>query len=329
MPEILVSVVAISYNHASFIEEALNSLIKQDYPHIELIIIDDASTDASQEVIKNFFAENKTNLPVTLIFHQKNRGNCASFNEGLALCKGKYIIDFALDDVMLAERISKQVAFFEQCSPQTGIIFSNAEIISENGHLLKYHYPIDRQKKALSLPPQGKVFRNILERYFICPPTMMMRKSMLLELGGYDENLAYEDFDLWVRASQNYEFAYQDCISTRYRQSASSLSNKFYQKRQNDLLASTLNVLEKAYQYCKEDLDFKVLVKNAEFHQRLCFYTENFELMKKYDKFLDKMNLRAYRSSLSRIINFFGNLRLRVWFLYDFYLKLKHKKNHG
>ena len=325
MPEILVSVVAISYNHASFIEEALNSLIKQDYPHIELIIIDDASTDASQEVIKNFFAENKTNLPVTLIFHQKNRGNCASFNEGLALCKGKYVIDFALDDVMLAERISRQVAFFEQCSPQTGIIFSNAEIISENGNFLKYHYPIDKQKKALSPPPQGKVFRNILERYFICPPTMMMRRSMLLELGGYDETLAYEDFDLWVRASPSYEFAYQDFISTRYRQSASSLSNKFYQKRQNDLLASTLNVLEKAYQYCKEDLDFKVLVKNAEFHQRLCFYTENFELMKKYDNFLQKASLQTYRSYRSKIINFLGNLKLRIWFLYNFYLKFQRK----
>lgn len=327
MPEILVSVVGISYNQAPFIEEALHSITEQDHPHIELILIDDASTDHSPKAIEDFFQKQTVSFPVKFIFHSENRGNCASFNEALALCKGKYVIDFALDDVMLPERISRQVNFFEQCSSKTGIIFSNAEIISEKGSLLKYHYPINSQKKALSPPPQGKVFRNILEGYFICPPTMMMRRSMLLELGGYDGNLAYEDFDLWIRASQNYEFAYQDFISTRYRKSLQSLSKRFRQKRQNPLLASTLIVLEKAYQYCQEDLDFKVLAKNTEYHQRQCFYTENFELMKKYSNFLQKADLKPHQSFLSKIISFLGNLRIRVSFLYSLYLWVQTKKS--
>lgn len=326
MSDILVSVVGISYNQAPFIEAALRSIVEQDYPYIELILVDDASTDNSPKVIEDFFQKHTVSFPVKFIFHQENRGNCASFNEALAICKGKYIVDFALDDVMLPERISRQVAFFEQCSTETGIIFSNAEIISETGSLLQYHYPIDAQKKALSPPPQGKVFRNILAGYFICPPTMMMRKSMLIELGGYDTSLAYEDFDLWVRASQSYEFAYQDFVSTRYRRSSLSLSKKFYQKQNNPLLSSTLIVLEKAYQYCQEELDFKILVKNAEYHHRQCFYTENFELMKKYNNFLQKANLKPYRSFLSKLIAFLGNLHLRVSWLYGWYLKLQAKR---
>lgn len=328
MYQVLVSIVGISYNQVSFIEEALTSILQQNYPHIELIVVDDASSDKSQEIIKYFFKIHQVDFPIHFIFHQENQGNCKSFNEALALCKGKYIIDFALDDVMLPERISKQVAFFEQCSPQTGIIFSNAEIISEKSDFIQYHYAINSEKKAIKPPPQGKVFRNILEKYFICPPTMMLRKTMLIELGGYDENLAYEDFDLWIRASQKYEFAYQDFVSTCYRKNPKSLSQQFYTKRKNTLLASTLLVLEKAYQYCQYDLDFKVLVKNIEYHQRQCFFSENFELLEKYSNFLKKANLKNYRSILSEIIALLGKLRVRVSFFYQWYLKLRNSKNH-
>lgn len=321
----LVSVIAISYNHASFLGEALSSILQQDYPNIELIVVDDASTDNSQEVIKLFFETHQVNFPTYFIFHQENQGNCKSFNEALALCKGKYIIDFALDDVMLPERIGRQVAFFEQCSPQIGIIFSNAEIIAKNGNFIKYHYAIDNNGTTRSLPPQGKVFREVLAKPFICPPTMMMRKTMLSELGGYDESLAYEDFDLWIRASQNYEFAYQDFVSTRYRQSKQSLSQKFYQKKQNPLLHSTLIVLEKAFAYCIDSLDFKALVRNTEYHQRQCFYSENFELLEKYSIFLKKSALKPYRSFSSILISYLGKMKLRASFLYSFYLKLRFK----
>jgi glycosyltransferase involved in cell wall biosynthesis len=327
MPPPFVSIIAISYNHAPFIQEALFSILQQDYPNIELIVVDDASIDKSQEAIKHFFESHQVNFPTYFIFHQENQGNCKSFNEALALCKGRYIIDFALDDVMLPERIGRQVVFFEQCSPQTGIIFSNAEIIAENGDFIKYHYALDSNGTTRSLPPQGKVFRELLAKHFICPPTMMMRKTMLSELGGYDESLAYEDFDLWIRASQNYEFAYQDFVSTRYRQSQQSLSQKFYQKKQNPLLHSTLIVLEKAFGYCKESLDFKVLVKNIEYHQRQCFYSENFELLEKYSTFLQKSELKVYRSLVSILISLAGKIRFRVSFLYAFYLKIKKSSN--
>lgn len=325
MSQALVSVVCISYNHAFFIEEALFSILQQDYPHIELIVVDDASHDESQAIIRNFFQANTVPFPVKFIFHTENRGNCKSFNEALALCQGKYLIDFALDDVMLAGRISRQVDFFEKCSPQTGIIFSNAEIISETGKFIKYHYATDSAGKTISPPPQGKVFRELLQAYFICPPTMMLRKSMLAELGGYDETLAYEDFDLWIRASQNYEFAYQDFVSTRYRKSTQSLSQQFYRKKNNPLLASTLIVLEKAYNYCQTDLDFKMLAKNAEYHQRQCFFTENFGLLKKYNNFLQKPGLKAHRSAVSRFVIFLGKLRIRVSFLYAWYVRLLQK----
>jgi hypothetical protein len=111
---------------------------------------------------------------------------------------------------------------------------------------------------------------------------------MLEDLGGYDESLAYEDFDIWVRASQNYDFAYLDEVTTLYRKHQNSLSQRFYQKRQNILLKSTLKVLEKAYTYCKTEADFRALARNAHYHLRQCYFSENFELVEQYANFFEK-----------------------------------------
>ncbi|MCU0439863.1 MAG: glycosyltransferase [Raineya sp.] len=319
-----VSVIALSYNHASYIEEALTSVWKQTYQNIEIIIVDDASTDESINVIQKFLEKNTTNIPVKCIFHTINQGNCKSFNEGLKIAQGKYIIDFALDDIMLSERIEQQVSFFEKQSENVGLLFTNAILIDEYGKEKGYHYPINNQEKVVKQPPQGRVFKNILEKYFICPPTMMLRKSMLDRLKGYDETLAYEDFDLWIRASQIADFLYLDKITTLYRKTSKSLSNKFYQTQNNPLLASTLVVLKKAYDFCREDDELKLLAQNIQYHQRQCFFTENFELLQEYSMFLGNENLKKYKKTSTKIIEVLGKNRLKLSKLYQMYKKLRY-----
>jgi len=326
MNQPMVSIIALCYNHAPYLQEALDSIWQQKYTNLEIILIDDASTDGSERLIRLFLQEYATHIPIQTIFHKTNQGNCKSFNEGLALAKGEYIIDFALDDVLFPDRIAQQVAFFEQKQAENiGLVFTNAELIDEYGNRLGHHYPINSYHKALKHPPQGKVFRQILEKYFICPPTMMIKKHVLDTLGGYDETLAYEDFDLWVRASQIIQFAYLDQITTQYRRTSQSLSSQFYQKKTNPLLASTLVILQKAYHFCKEEQEFRALAKNAFYHQRQCLFTENFDLFKAYADFLAQPPLRKYQTWATKIMAFLGKNRLKLSKLYQLYKKLRYE----
>ena len=95
----LVSVICISYNHAPYIKEALNSLFAQTYANIEIILMDDASTDDSQTILK----QQKEGHDIKLILHTTNQGYTKTFNQGLKESAGAYIIDFSLDDVMEPE----------------------------------------------------------------------------------------------------------------------------------------------------------------------------------------------------------------------------------
>jgi glycosyltransferase involved in cell wall biosynthesis len=193
------------------VEESLFSVINQTYQALELIVVDDASTDHSSSVIQEFVQEYPH---IQVIINEHNLGNCRSFNKALAFAQGKYIIDLAADDVLLDTRIEKQVNKFEALDASYGVIFTNAMYVNELSQVISFHYPVDRQGHARQRVPAGYVYESILRGYFICTPTMIMRKSLLEELGGYDENLGYEDFDLWIRSARNYKYYYLDEVLT-------------------------------------------------------------------------------------------------------------------
>ena len=139
------------------------SVINQTYSEIEIIIIDDFSSDNSQYLIKKLAKE----YPSIIIFlHTQNSGNCKSFNEGLALARGKYIIDFATDDVMLPIRIKEQVTYFETLSNEYGVIYSNSKFIDIKGNSLGVF-----SNKIL---PTGDVFVDVLSYHVYEPSTMMV-----------------------------------------------------------------------------------------------------------------------------------------------------------
>jgi hypothetical protein len=92
--------------------------------------------------------------------------------------------------------------------------------------------------------PQGDVYKDIIDRYFICPPTMMFRKSVIDHLGGYDETLAFEDFDFFVRSSREFYFCYTPKVLVKRRLVQSSMSSKQFQ-RGNEQRWSTFRVCQK------------------------------------------------------------------------------------
>lgn len=234
----LVSVICVCYNHAAFVDEALRSVAGQTWPHIQLIVVDDHSTDHSQDILRRLTA---TYPHMELLLLEHNMGNCRAFNRGLARAKGEFIIDLSADDLLEPERIARGVALFEAAGPETGIQFSDAILISQEGKELGRHS--DRFPHATI--PQGDVYEHVIRRYFICSPSMMMRKSMLDQLQGYDETLAYEDFDIWVRGSRNYKFVYSPEALVRKRRVSGSLGQKQSEWRSGHS-ASTYRVCVKA-----------------------------------------------------------------------------------
>ncbi len=321
-----VTVICLCYNHARFVKEALLSVFFQTFTALELIIIDDCSTDLSVQVIEKLLSELpqyglKSPASFQFIKNEMNLGNCKSFNKALKLAKGKFIIDFATDDVMLDNRIENQVKAFGKLDETYAMVFSNAIYISEKGQITGYHYPVDQAGQAKNIP-SGNLYLQILTHYFICTPTMMMRKNVLDELDGYDENLSYEDFDFWVRTAKKYNYHFLNEITTQKRSVKNSLSTKFYQKNNNEHLSSTLLICKKAFLQNTEQEENKALAKTLEYYIRQSFYTQNFQLVTAFRDLLQEIQKP---SRLVRWIIFFSKYKIRIFWLYKIYLFLKNK----
>ncbi|MEQ9426691.1 MAG: glycosyltransferase family 2 protein [Cyclobacteriaceae bacterium] len=292
------TVICTCYNHEKFVVEAILSVLDQSYENIQLIVIDDASTDNSVIAIEGII----TDKDFRFIKNKKNQGLCKNFNNALKYAQGKYVIDLSADDVLFNNRIETQVEFFELLSEDYGVVFSNAELINEDDGFQKHFYKIGRDKLALEKPNVGNVYTDLIGKFFIAAPTMMMRKSMLDELGGYDETLAYEDFDFWIRSSRNWKYAFQDKVLTKIRETSGSLSSTQYLAG-DEQLATTYEVCRKIYDLNESKAENEALIGRLKYEIKHAVMAEkrddaqNFlTLLKKLEptsktaKFFDQLN---------------------------------------
>lgn len=247
------TVICLSFNHEEFVEEALYAVINQTYSPIELIIVDDASEDGSVALINEFVKKYPTSK---FIRHERNMGNCISFNQGFKLSDGKYIIDLAADDVLMPDRIEAGVKALEEAGNDFGVQFSDAELIDDAGAPGGLHsdkYPHDSI-------PQGDIYLDVINRYFICSPTMLIKREVLEHLQGYDETLAYEDFDFWVRSSRQYKYLYLPSALVKRRILHNSMKQDQF-RRGSAQLKSTLEICKKIKVLNKNEVEKAALKK--------------------------------------------------------------------
>jgi glycosyltransferase involved in cell wall biosynthesis len=270
----LVSVICLCFNQERFVRESIESVLNQSYPDIELIIVDDASTDSSAEIIHEIVRENPS---VKFVPLKKNIGNCAAFNKGFGLSQGAYIIDLAADDILLRERIERGVEAFVKSGEPYGVNFSDAEWINETGAHLYNHsdrFPNDSV-------PQGDVYRELISRFFICSPTVMFKREVMELLGGYDETLMYEDFDFWIRSSRKFFYCYTPEVLVKKRKVARSLSTKQFSFFSRHLL-STFRVCEKILSLNRNRDEQQALSKRIIYEFFLSARLFNFPVALKY-----------------------------------------------
>ncbi|UOQ82126.1 hypothetical protein [Hymenobacter sp. 5414T-23] len=209
------------------------------------------------------------------------------FQPGLSAISGEFVIDFATDDVLLPHRVEHQVAAFRQAGPQCGMVYSDAELINEQGQLVRRHF----RRTAQGLEPRpasGWVFADVLARYFISTPTMTMRRATLEQLGGYDETLAYEDFDFWVRASRHWQFYFQDEVTTQKRLHPQSMSRKGYRPH-DPYLNSTIKVCRKALAMCRDEAERAALAVRVRWELRQAVRWRNHPEARELYRLLQKL----------------------------------------
>lgn len=190
----LVSVVIPVYNREKTIVRAVKSVLNQTYKNIEVIIVDDCSSDNSRVVIENAFSENNN---VRYICLEKNSGACVARNRGVQLSKGKYVAFLDSDDAFLPNKIEKQIS----CLCET-----NAQLCATD----YIRYRKDGSEEIVKTKPgsQEEVYNELLYCNFITTGTLLGYKECFVEVP-FDESLPrYQDWDLVLRLSQKYTFCF-------------------------------------------------------------------------------------------------------------------------
>lgn len=280
----LVTVICLCYNHAEFVEEALNSVINQTYKNIELIIADDCSTDNSVSVIKNWLS---TYPEITFISNKKNLGNTTTFNQCLKLAKGNYIIDLATDDILLPETVEKQLeGFAASAFKNVGVVYGNMELITNDKKHLAFFLPVDANYKRLNPQKVGDIYAGLLSgSNSMGAVASLVKREVFDLLNGYDESLCYEDYDFWIRASRIFNFDYIDEILVQKRVLEDSLGTqpfKKWNKRTRRFNYSTYVILQKAFKLNRNKTEFLAILKRVHYEMTIAFRTWDFVLLMKY-----------------------------------------------
>lgn len=190
-----VSVIIPTYNRGWILKEAVESVLAQDFQNFELIIVDDGSTDNTQDVLDAYINACDACGSKIILFKQKNRGVSAARNKGIASASGRYIAFLDSDDLWLPEKLSTQVDFFKE--NRDALICQTGEIWIRNGVRVN---PKKKHKKV-----SGMIFEHSLSLCLVSPSAVMLERGLFDEVGVFDESLPIcEDYDLWLRISCRY-----------------------------------------------------------------------------------------------------------------------------
>lgn len=223
----VVSVVMPVFNGVLYIEEAVNSILNQIFTDFELIIVDDASTDGTRDVLKSF-----TDPRIKLVFKEVNRGVSSATNDGFRLAQGKYIARMDGDDIAVKERFEKQVKVLEN-NPNIIICGSLVQYLGDSNVIIPY-----KEKHQ-------EIITDLLISCSICMGATMFRRK---ELSGYfyDENRnSGEDYDFWTKVAWLGDMYNIQKVLLLYRVHDNQASKKYKQQQILDDIEIRLSLFKK------------------------------------------------------------------------------------
>lgn len=204
-----VTIYLVSRNYGRFAQEAIESVLRQEYPSWELLLFDDGSSDQTSEIFSCYTNDSRIHS-----FRCESEGLPAIANKAIRSARGEYIIRLDADDIF-DENILLLFSSYLDNHPECSLVFSDYYLIDEDGYIISHErrHPIAQQSCVLDVPPNGAC--------------CMARKSMLQEVGGYREDLGAQDgYDLWTRIRFNYDVVNVNLPLFFYRRHGENLTNK-------------------------------------------------------------------------------------------------------
>ncbi len=235
-----ISVITLVFNTGEYVVQALESLRRQTiFEKTGSIIIDDCSSDNSVEIVENWISKN--NFECVFIKNSKNCGIPKNLNRALKLVKGKYYTLLG-DDLWIPTYLESQLNSIEKEDDQTALIFSDVNEIDSKNNSISEEF---LRMKGFKEIPEGYIFNTMLQKSCIPAISALIKVEIVRELGGYDENLIAEDYDMWLRITKNYKVKFNPNTHVLYRRHGASFSFKF----PKGLLLNRLEVFNKHYGY--------------------------------------------------------------------------------
>lgn len=222
----LVSVLVPSYNHARYVGRTIESIVSQTYPNIELIVVDDGSSDESPAIL----AELSRAHGFRFERNERNLGISATRNRLISLASGRYLCGCASDDFYAPDKVARQVAFLE-AHPEYAMCHGRVVNVDEEGNEL----PTPR-----ATAPSGWVFRELLLKEFtIQALTHMERREVFDEVGLYDESLGVEDWYMWLKIARRFQIGFMDEVLAYQRRHPTNTMHRklFFVSEQEKVLA--------------------------------------------------------------------------------------------
>jgi glycosyltransferase involved in cell wall biosynthesis len=207
-----VSVIIPTYNRAHYICEAIDSALAQTYPDVEIVVVDDGSTDGTRAVLKGYGDKIR-------YYYQENQGVSAALNFGIEKSSGQYLAILDDDDIWFPEKLEVQVAHLE-AHPEVGMVHADMLILDERSD------DSVPKKRTLSRPiPSGYILPELIVKNVIAYPTVVVRRSCLDEVGLFDPELrSSEDYHLWLRIARRFPITYLDQPLAIYRLHSTNLT---------------------------------------------------------------------------------------------------------
>ncbi|HEU5365834.1 MAG TPA: glycosyltransferase, partial [Hanamia sp.] len=224
-----VTVLMPAYNAGKYISEAIKSVLEQTFSEFQLLIINDGSTDDTEEIVHSFHDER------IFLINQSHKGIAASLNKGLSKASSIYIARFDADDICFPQRLAKQVSFLDTHLDHI-TVGCDAEYISEDGqHLFDFKCT-------------GHTHNEIIQKiYSFCPfihSSVMYRKAAVIKCGGYSEHAHnFEDYFLWIQLLKHGKFynLSQQLIRVRFNPASVTIDERWrgriFRKMKHEIIA--------------------------------------------------------------------------------------------
>ncbi|MBI1870506.1 MAG: glycosyltransferase [Chlamydiae bacterium] len=207
-----VSINLCCYNSQKYLEETLQSVFSQTYKDWELVVINNGSTDRTEEIIQRHISQG---WPV--IYHyQQNQGLGKARHKAVELSSGRFIALIDHDDLWMPEKLERQMALFRERT-ELGLVYCDGTIIDGSGEINSRYsdlYPIER----------GNIFRKLMARCFIPPVSAILRREVFEKVGSFGAFKAAEEYDLFLKVAYQYEIDYVDDTLFKYRWHGGNLS---------------------------------------------------------------------------------------------------------